>query len=365
MNRANSDTTSLSGRMDPQIVETIQRLDRVRRWNGQRAKVENAMFTGALVSIILVMVESELLWTHYDTTARWIVKTSLSVVSMLLALALIRRYILVARVQVETAQLPPNTKFYHPSSGLLGWFLCETFLCLFHVPVFARQTQSSPHDGGLARIDQLDTLVLLRVYLLSRYLRNSVGVAALSAPHYVHVIHSFHRVDVASVWFTIKFLFQKHPLLFTSLALVIDWVLTSTALNFLERGVNESLLSAYDAIWLTIVTMTSVGYGEIAPETLGGKLAIALGAIVGGSVIMCLLRVVLIDALLLTPQERLVLDVRRPSTQQAQEDARLRCRGSPSFIALYPIHAESRSSCFSFLVRIHVILVNVYGIQDT
>lgn len=55
--------------------------------------------------------------------------------------------------------------------------------------------------------------------------------------------------------------------------------------------------------------MTSVGYGEVAPQSLGGKLTIVLGAIVGGSVITCLLRVVLIDALLLSPQETLVLDV--------------------------------------------------------
>jgi hypothetical protein len=118
-------------------------------------------------------------------------------------------------------------------------------------------------------------------------------------------------MNVGSVWFTIKYLFQKRPLLFSLAALVLDWALTSTALNFLERGgVNARLLSAHDAIWLTIVTMTSVGYGEIAPETLGGKLTIALGAIAGGTVVItCLLRVVLIDALQFTPQEKLVLDV--------------------------------------------------------
>lgn len=64
-----------------------------------------------------------------------------------------------------------------------------------------------------------------------------------------------------------------------------------------------------EAIWLTIVTMTSVGYGEIAPQTLGGKLTIVSGAIVGGTVITCLLRVMLIDALLVTPQEKVVLNV--------------------------------------------------------
>lgn len=75
------------------------------------------------------------------------------------------------------------------------------------------------------------------------------------------------------------------------------------------RGSNEKLTNVNEAIWLTIVTMTSVGYGEIAPQTLGGKLTIVFGAIVGGTVITCLLRVMLIDALLVTPQEKIVLDV--------------------------------------------------------
>lgn len=76
-----------------------------------------------------------------------------------------------------------------------------------------------------------------------------------------------------------------------------------------HRGSNEKLTNVNEAIWLTIVTMTSVGYGEIAPQTLGGKLTIVFGAIVGGTVITCLLRVMLIDALLVTPQEKIVLDV--------------------------------------------------------
>lgn len=89
-------------------------------------------------------------------------------------------------------------------------------------------------------------------------------------------------MDAASVWFTTKFLFQKHPLGVSLAALAIDWTLTATALNLLERGGTNggsdapTLLSASDAAWLTIVTMTSVGYGEIAPATLGSLVSLLL-----------------------------------------------------------------------------------------
>ncbi|GLE10506.1 hypothetical protein PINS_up022651 [Pythium insidiosum] len=70
-------------------------------------------------------------------------------------------------------------------------------------------------------------------------------------------------------------------------------------------------MNANDAVWLTIVTMTSVGYGRSRQRRSARKLAISLGAIAGGTILLCLLRVVLINALLISPQETLVLDVVR------------------------------------------------------
>ncbi|KAJ0392328.1 hypothetical protein ATCC90586_012078 [Pythium insidiosum] len=290
-------------------VATIQHLDRVRRLTERCGRVENLMALLALLSVGVVMVESELLWSEAyaaSTASRLVLKTALSATTGALLVALLARYTLLCALHVETSRLPPSTKFFHGSSRLLGWFLLEAAVCGLHVPAFVpRSIKLIAHS----HVDQLDALVLLRIYLLTRLVRNVAGVQSFS--QHVHVVHSFHRVDVASVWFTIKFLFQRRPLLFTCVALGLDWLVTSIALNFLERGVNDSLMNANDAVWLTIVTMTSVGYGEIAPQTLGGKLAIALGAIGGGTILLCLLRVVLINALLISPQETLVLDVIR------------------------------------------------------
>lgn len=82
---------------------------------------------------------------------------------------------------------------------------------------------------------QLDALVFLRVYLLGRYLRNTLGFSATASPFAVHLIRAFHRVDVTSVWFTLKCAFYKFPFALTVAALLVDWVLTSAALNLVER----------------------------------------------------------------------------------------------------------------------------------
>ncbi|KAF1793785.1 Voltage-gated potassium channel [Phytophthora cactorum] len=86
--------------------------------------------------------------------------------------------------------------------------------------------------------------------------------------------------------------------------LTIDWLLTSVALNFFERASNPTETNASDAFWLTIVTITGVGYGDSFPWTLGGKIIIAIGGIIGGMVIACLLRVILIDTLQLSPKNK-------------------------------------------------------------
>lgn len=76
-------------------------------------------------------------------------------------------------------------------------------------------------------------VVLLRIYLLGRFLRNALGFSA--SAYYVRLIGVFHRVDVTSIWFTVKCIFQRFPFQTTMAALFVDWILTSAALNFLER----------------------------------------------------------------------------------------------------------------------------------
>ena len=98
-------------------------------------------------------------------------------------------------------------------------------------------------------------------------------------------------------------------------------------------GVNDHINNVYDAMWLTVVTMvrcvslfgscvgwlltlalahtlqSGVGYGDTSPQTLLGRVVVTLGAILGGAILACVLRVVLIDSLMITDRERIVLYV--------------------------------------------------------
>ena len=58
-------------------------------------------------------------------------------------------------------------------------------------------------------------------------------------------------------------------------------VICSLALYAAENGVNSAVESPLDALWWGIVTLTTVGYGDVVPETPEGRLAAAALMLLG------------------------------------------------------------------------------------
>jgi len=58
-------------------------------------------------------------------------------------------------------------------------------------------------------------------------------------------------------------------------------VISATALYIAEAGVNPAIETPLDALWWGVVTLTTVGYGDIFPVTPEGRLAGAALMIVG------------------------------------------------------------------------------------
>lgn len=67
--------------------------------------------------------------------------------------------------------------------------------------------------------------------------------------------------------------------------LVVAWlavmVICSIGLYIAEKGVNAAVETPLDALWWGIVTLTTVGYGDVVPKTAEGKVAASLLMLLG------------------------------------------------------------------------------------
>ena len=71
---------------------------------------------------------------------------------------------------------------------------------------------------------------------------------------------------------------QFDTILIIALTLVIC---SASGIALLEKGQGSAFQSYHDTLWWAVVTITTVGYGDLVPHTLGGRL-IALVLMLGG-----------------------------------------------------------------------------------
>ncbi len=59
--------------------------------------------------------------------------------------------------------------------------------------------------------------------------------------------------------------------------LLLAWlgvmVVCSAAMYVAEKGANNAIENPFDALWWGVVTLTTVGYGDVVPHTIEGRLA--------------------------------------------------------------------------------------------
>mmetsp|Transcript_8091 Transcript_8091/g.8799 ORF Transcript_8091/g.8799 Transcript_8091/m.8799 type:complete len:510 (-) Transcript_8091:231-1760(-) len=204
------------------------------------------------------------LWTKYLLTIS-------SVTTLLLVLALYQRYAALYNVMVVRHEQTHVQTFF--SSGLLKNFLLEVFFCFPHPSVLLYGAETSIDDGsGTVTTYNWNSLLItgtinFRLYLYCRifviYSQYSAGRAQR--------ITNMYGLD-ANYVFTIRCLMKKKPLAVLGWSFMVSGILGGYCFRTLERPDQESFHSIWNATWCSVITMTTVGYGDVVPKSFFGRI---------------------------------------------------------------------------------------------
>jgi hypothetical protein len=292
-----------------------------RRWILEDIAAVVALF-GVLISIILD--ETMYRWQianpglkYHDTFMAKILKCILSVDSIVLVVLMG----IIADIVVYKKQLrgiyPKNASVWSWPTELRS-FLLEALICIIHVPVgvdfYINFGNYSYH------VNVFNMFTLSRLYLLLRVMRNHSGFYGQN----INFIASMNGVDSMNVGFNFKMLLKNRPGGLLLPMFVINTLATAVALTVFERPDPHANLHSYgDAVYLSLITMSTVGYGDYYPVTTFGQLTVIFGGVVGGTLLATLLITVFVNCSATTHQEDYVINIvlRRKWKKKLREKA--------------------------------------------
>lgn len=193
------------------------------------------------------------------------------------------------RWMISKTQVAENSSVF--SSPALRWpFLLEALLLLVHIfPGFEAVTAGLSLAAATTLYLFLTQFMLVRTYGLIRALEFSSSLMSANG----RFLSSLTRLDFGTS-FVAKNALKERPLVTVMSLLVVIVLSTSYALSWSETLLcvaDPSLgcmpLSFDAAAWLIVVTMTTVGYGDLVARTTAGRVISMIGGIFGLLVLAC------------------------------------------------------------------------------
>ncbi|XP_072176697.1 uncharacterized protein [Diadema setosum] len=239
-----------------------------------------------------------------------IMKSFVTSGSVLMCIILIIHYHFQCRYLIIVHQLPTNATVI--TSPLRNSFLLELLLCFVHVP---------PYFDALVP-SELQLSVFLRLYLTARYMKEHNEMMRTKSTRF---LASVLKTELTS-GYLIKTFFLKRPFVMITICYILNLVGSGYLVFAMDRYDNPSHHNSFlDTVWMQAVTMTTLGFGDVTPDSLLGRAFVSFSAVCG-IFLMALLISVIHEGLQLTQQEkRIIAYVERIDFNNLYRDRAARC----------------------------------------
>jgi len=274
-----------------------------------------SMFTMICIILVLVVEFHMFRWQatfpddiYYDDTFNFIIKCCISCVCIsLAALVTIRYQVVLEKMRLRNVVPKTTGLVINPDPHILRSYLLEVAVLLLHVPPYVDFYQTfSGSDPFRAHCNMWNVVVFLKLYLFFRTMRNHSGFYG----QHTNFIANLNGVDSMSVLFNFKMLLKYQPAILLLPLFVTNTLSMASALMIVEHpDPNSGIKSFWDATYVSIITMSTVGYGDYMPNTILGRMIVVTMGIIGGTLLLTLMVAVFCEMAQCSPQEAQVINI--------------------------------------------------------
>ncbi len=171
------------------------------------------------------------------------------------------------------------------------WWINRIIVVAFAIEFLARlwvAGADSRYQGLHGRIAYLRANWFMVTIDLLAFMPELVYVLlGLSPPAWLRVLRLIRLFKLARYFQAFSLIVNTirasaQPMMAAIFAAALLWYLAGVFLYLAEHGAQpEKVASVGDAMWLSIITLTSVGYGDVYPVTVAGRVIAGLVAVLG------------------------------------------------------------------------------------
>ena len=249
-----------------------------------------------------------------------------SLLTFFLIFLIVKFYYLEYKIHRERQTTPCGVGKTFIRSHYFRWMILECIYNAIHAPPgIDTEFELGVEDGSLIlSLDALlATIMLLRVYIIIRMIKHYTKWSNMYAERKCERFGTKNNTI-----FVLKAIFKEKPYVTLSICMVLSIAIFGMATRTFERphlpeyGTDMDYDYIWNAMWLVVLTMTTVGYGDFYPQTHMGRLVIVI-ACFWGVFLVSMMVVTLTDSSEFTKGERRAYEIlsRLKAKEEAQKIA--------------------------------------------